>query len=347
MKIRFVIAALALGMLTGGSVAVAVSLAAKASAPANPLDDALARMASGRTNLDDLQVDASWQLEQGNRSVRIWGTGVGIWEKSVQFPLTREQLLTVVNMLVDAKVGTIPQPGAKAAVPKAKAPLQLRGELTVIAGDVRTHRQQLTKGEQLEALSQLVGRILAFSEKAAAGGMKASSLQDGLAKVADGSLAPQTFSAFVRRAVTGESSGDSFLLRVEGRHVSDRLMPKGQLPPPPRELTLSDSEFRKMALLLRSDDPASMAPTTYAPTYTDVTVAVLDYDKNIPARPYLDVTAETHGEKQKAFDRMYTVFRELHERVQKEGAATTPATGAPRPTPKPKTAAKPASPAKP
>ena len=90
-----------------------------------------------------------------------------------------------------------------------------------------------------------------------------------------------------------------------------------------------------------------MAPTTYAPTYTDVTDAVLDYNKNIPARPYLDVTAETHGEKQKAFDRMYTAFRELHERVQKEGTATTPKTGAPRPTPKPKTAAKPSSPAKP
>ena len=192
--------------------------------------------------------------------------------KSVQFPLTREQILTVVNMLLDAKVGAIPQPGAKAAVPKTKAPLQLRGELMVIAGDVRTHRQQLTRGEQLEPLSQLVGRILAFSEKAAAGGLKASSLQDGLAKVGDGTLAPQTFSAFVRRAAT-EDTGESFLLRVEGRHVSDRLMPKGQLPPSPRELTLSDSDFRKLALLLLSEDPASMAPTTYAPTYTDVTVA--------------------------------------------------------------------------
>ena len=41
----------------------------------------------------------------------------------------------------------------------------------------------------------------------------------------------------------------------------------------------------------------------------------------MPARAYLDVTAETHGEKQKAFDRMYALFRELHERVQKEGDA--------------------------
>ncbi len=78
-------------------------------------------MASGRASLDDFQLDASWQLEHANRSVRIWGTGVGIWEKSVQFPMTREQILTVVNMLVDAKVGTIPQPGAKARRPEGES----------------------------------------------------------------------------------------------------------------------------------------------------------------------------------------------------------------------------------
>ena len=84
MKIRFAIAALALGILTGGSVAVA--LPAKASASADPLDDALARMASGRASLDDFQLDASWQLEHANRSVKIWGTGVGIWERASSSP---------------------------------------------------------------------------------------------------------------------------------------------------------------------------------------------------------------------------------------------------------------------
>ena len=282
---------------------------------------------AGKASLDDVEIDASWQLESGpNRSVRIWGSGLGIWEKTVQFRLSREQVVSVLKMLLDAKVGTIPQPGAKPPAPVAKAPIQLRGELTVVAGDVRFHRQQVTKGEQSEALAALVTRILEFSEKAAADGMRASNLQDGLAKVADGTLAPQTFSAVVRRAGDREHEpgGESFLLRMEGRRVTDRLMPKGQLPPPARELTLSDADFRKLVLRLREDDPESLARNTYAPVYTDVTVAVLGHDKNVPARAYLDVTAETHGEKQKAFDRMYALFRELHERVQKEG---TPAKG--------------------
>jgi hypothetical protein len=322
--------------------------AAKAPAAEDALDSALQSRASGKASLDDVEIEASWQLTEANRSVHIWGSGVGIWEKSVQFRLSREQVLEIVRMLADAKVGTIPQPDAKAPGSAPKAPLQMRGELTVVAGDARFHRHQLTRGEQSEALRLLVTRILEFSEKAAAGGVRAASLQDGLAKAGDGTLAPEAFTAFVRRQTTAsQPEGDSFLLRMEGRRVSDRMMPRGEVPPPPRELTISDADFRKLVLAIREQDPATFPKTTYAPTYTDVTVTVLDYDRNVPARPYLDVTPETHGEKQKAFDRMYALFRELHERVQKEG---TPAKVAPASKPRsgaPVTPTKPASPAKP
>jgi hypothetical protein len=350
---RFLAGAFVLAKFTGGP---SVHAAAAGPSPASPLDAALEQRASGKASLDDVEIEASWQLEEDNRAVNravhIWGSGVGIWEKSVQFRLSRAQVTEVIRMLVEARVGTIPQPGArpKPPAPAPKAPIQLRGELIVIAGDQRISRQQITKGEQSEALGALVKRLLDFSQKAAAGGVRASSLQDGLAKVGDGTLAPQALTASVRRqasAGAGAAGGDSFLLRLEGRQVTDRLMPKGQRPPPPRALTLSDADLRALALRLREADPASLAPTTYAPSYTDVTVGVLDYEKNVPARPYLDVTAETHGAKQKAFDRMYALFRDLHERVQKEGTATRAeapsagSSGAPLPSTTPASPAKP------
>ena len=342
---RFLTLGIALSLLAGG----AALYASAAKAPAeDPLDAALQERAAGKASLDDFEIETSWQLSEANRSVHIWGSGVGIWEKSVQFRLSRDQVVEIIRMLLEAKVGAIPDPNAKKPASPVKAPLQLRGALTVVAGDERFHRQQLTRGEQSETLRLLATRILEFSEKAAAGGVRASSLQDGLAKVADGTLAPQAFSAFVRRQTTAsQPEGDSYLLRMEGRRVSDRMMPRGEVPPPPRELTISDADVRKLALAIKETDPASFARTTYAPTYTDVTVAVLNYDRNVPARPYLDVTAETHGDKQKAFDRMYALFRELHERVQKEGtrakvAAPSPRASGPAGAPKPV-----ASPAKP
>jgi hypothetical protein len=320
--------AAALAALAGAAFLAAASPKTPA-APGNPLDAALEKRAAGKASLDDIEIDVSWQLEQGNRSAHIWGDGVGIWQDSVQFRLSRDQVLSLVKMLADAKIGAMPQPGARAPAPSpksARSPLRLRGELTVIAGDVRTHRQQLTKGEQSEALSGLAMRILEISEKAAAAdGVRASSLQDGLAKVAAGTLAPQTFSATVRRQATsvkeGEAGPEGWLLRIQGRRASDRLMPKGQLPPPPRELELSESDFRKLVQGVQADDPTSLPPNTYAPAYTDVTITVLDRTKNVPARPYLDVTPETHGEKQKSFDRLYELLRAIHETVQSQGAA--------------------------
>ena len=223
-------------------------------------------------------------------------------------------------MLLDAKVGTIPQPDAKAPGSAPKAPLQMRGELTVVAGDERFHRHQLTKGEQSEALRLLVTRILEFSEKAAAGGVQAASLQDGLAKVGDGTLAPEAFTAFVRRADDREPARGRQLPPAHGR--TPRLRPhdaEGRGPAAPPGAHDLGRRLPQVRPRDPEQDPATFAKTTYAPTYTDVTVTVLDYDKNVPARPYLDVTPETHGEKQKAFDRTYTLFRELHERVQKRG----------------------------
>ena len=48
-------------------------------------------------------------------------------------------------------------------------------------------------------------------------------------------------------------------------------------------------------------------------------IEVLGEDRTIPARAYLGVTSETHGAKQKAFDRLYDAFRALHERAHKYG----------------------------
>ena len=333
---RILVSAVTLATLAGAAFLATASPNAPA-APATPLDLALEKRASGKASPNDVEIDASWQLPEGHRSAQIWGDGVGIWNDSVQFRLSHEQVLSIVKMLADARVGAMPQPGAKAPAPSGKtpkAPLQMRGEITVIVGDVRTHRQQLTKGEQSQALADLVTRILEISQKASSvDGVRASSLQDGLAKVAAGTLAPQTFTASVRRQSTekeeGESVPEGWLLRIDGRHASDRLMPKGQIPPPPRELVLSEADFRKLVEGVQANDPTGLPNNTYSPAYTEVTVAVLDYRKNVPARPYLDVTAETHGEKQKSFDRLYALFRSIHEEVQKQGASAKPAAVAP------------------
>ena len=309
---------------------------ARVGASQDPLDAALEERIQGKAGLEDVEIEASWQREPGNQSVRIWGTGVGIWQGRTQFRLSREEVVSLLEMLSAARVGAMRQPDPKTPAPTpANAPLRLTGELTVVAGSAQRTLRQLAKGEQSAELRSLVESILAVSEKAAKTGVGASSLQDGLAKLSKGTLAPQTFEAIVRRAGEAKAGGaaESWLLRMNGRRVTDRLMPKGQMPPPPRELTISEVDFQRILRLLQQNDPTRLPKNVYAPAYTDLTVEILDQDRTVAARPYLGVTPETHGVEQQKFERTYDAFRALHQRAQAEGQpAADPAKPAP-PTP--------------
>jgi hypothetical protein len=301
---------------------------AAATAP-NPLDAALEERIQGKAGLEDVEIAASWQLAQGSASARVWGTGLGIWRERTQFRLSRQEVVSLLKLLSAAKVGAMRQPDPKTPAPTpANAPLRLTGELTVVAGSAQRSLQQLAKGEQSGELRSLVESILAVCEKVAKTGVGASSLEDGLAKLSKGTLAPETFEAIVRRGGEAKAGGsaESWLFRMNGRRVTDRLMPKGELPPPPRELTISEADFQRIVRLLRDNDPTRLPKNVYAPAYTDVTVEILDQDRTIPARPYLGVTAQTHGVEQQKFERIYEAFRALHQRVQAEGkAAADPA----------------------
>ncbi len=52
-----------------------------------------------------------------------------------------------------------------------------------------------------------------------------------------------------------------------------------------------------------------------------MTVAILKYSRTIAGRRFLGMTPETHGEKQKAFDRITAALEALHARLEKEGAS--------------------------
>jgi hypothetical protein len=310
-------------------LALGICAVARAADPpaADPLDAALEQRIRGKAGLGDVEIAASWQRESVSTSVRVWGSGVGIWQDSTQFRLSRDEVVSLLKILSAAKVGTLLQPDSKApavrtpAVESPTSPLMLLGELTIVVGSERKSLQQLTKGEQSKPLREVVLAILSFCEKAAKTGVTASSMQDGLKKLAAGTLAPETFEAIVQRREDPKSAsaGESWLLRINGLRITDRLLPKGQPPPPPRVLTLSREDFLRLARLLEENEPGALPKNLFAPAYTDVRIEVLGEDRMIPARAYMGVTPETHGAKQKAFDRLYDVFRALHERAQKDG----------------------------
>lgn len=335
-------------------VLLGICAAALAADPpaADPLDAALEQRIRGKAGLEDVEIAASWARDAGYTSVKVWGSGVGIWQNRTQFRLSRDQVVSLLKILSAAKVGAMVPPDAKApAAEPPKSPLRLLGTLSVVVGPERKSLNQLARGAQSEPLRELVLAILSFCEKAATAGVTASGMKDGLSKLAAGTLAPETFEAVVQRREDpkGASAGESWLLRINGLRITDRLMPKGQAPPPARMLTLSREDFLRLARLLQENDPGNLPNNVFAPAYTDLRVEVLGQDRTISARAYLGVTSETHGAKQQAFDRLYEAFRALHERVQKDGVPVAdpedrPPAARARPSAKPAPTSSPAAP---
>jgi hypothetical protein len=122
---------------------------------------------------------------------------------------------------------------------------------------------------------------------------------------------------------TDDFNGEFYLLRVDGRTVtSQQRTAKGY--ETPFKLELSAKELAELLQVIVDADPARWPVNLWAATYTDFVVDVLGHEKNLQARQFTGMTPQTHGEKQKSFDRAYEAMVQLHRRALKEGKQTQP-----------------------
>ena len=169
----------------------------------------------------------------------------------------------------------------------------------------------------------MANRILDECRGPAASGIAAVDLSDGLRKIADGSLAPEAFHLVVHRSGQdsggGRSGGESWLLRVDGRHASVRGSSKHPAHDAPLVLELDADDLGRLARELVAATAGDLPGNLYADQYTDVAVTVLNRRKQVQARRFAGLTAATHGEKQKRFDRLLEQLEALRRRVSESG----------------------------
>src|SRR5262249_22054573 len=96
--------------------------------------------------------------------------------------------------------------------------------------------------------------------------------------VASGTLAPETLALVLHRRAESKTGdgGESFILEVQGRLVTDRPMPAGQMPPAPRSLLLPEADFTSLVTLPAAQRTTEVPVNVYADRYTDLRVTVLD-----------------------------------------------------------------------
>jgi hypothetical protein len=285
--------------------------------PAPDITPAIKAVLDGKTRLEDVQLNVIWQ----SQSATVYGKGVGIWNHEKQFQLTREQVLQLVKLLDEAKFGSMKTGfgGLRAGPgPQRGAPEVLIGSITVTIAGTTRGSSQLGGGEQSKELADLARALLTVCEEVARNGVGAASLPDALQKIARKELVPEVLAITVQRIEKEGIGPNGWILRLNGRTAEVQVRSARGISEPYR-LDLSDKELAEICKLLIDNGVAGLPINLYAADYTDFSLDIFKHRKNLQARKFARLTPQTHGERQKEFDRIFAALELLQARVVKEG----------------------------
>lgn len=313
--------ALALSACSGASRPAAVAGPESGSdAVTRALDKALARQ-----GWNDLLLESECQDDDGRlRSATLYGSGVGIWNRDRQFTVPRERLLGLLEELRRGGFGPMREThgGKDDPAPAATTGwgLEMICRVHLVLDGVDKQSFQLNEGRQSADLRALADRVLAVAEELGAQGISAASLDDGLSKVARGELAPETFRLQLQHQAENPNAPEGgWMLRVQGDEAEvSRFTPAAGWTEPKR-VRLSRAEIADLGRRLAEVHLEEMPANLYAPAYFDLEVQVLNRKRSLQARGFANVTPETHGEKQKRFDRVLAALEDLRKRAAGEG----------------------------
>ena len=277
---------------------------------------------------EDLRIEVSWPLREKTTSARVFGNGVGIWNRKAQFRMTQPLIVAMLKALMAERFGSMPgrfgeseedERNEERKEGRNEGP-RLKGRISVRAGWVTKTVVQLFDGEQSPEFAQLAERLLSICEEPARKTVEAGSLDDGLRKLASRALAPETLQVTVQRRFAkpeGEAAG--WILQLEGRRAIAEVLPAGKKLPAQRLRILTPREFQELTSLLAGSRAGEIPINVYSPEYTDIRLTALRWSRAISGRRFLNLTAETHGDAQKSFDRLFEALRAVHQRTRKDG----------------------------
>jgi hypothetical protein len=285
-----------------------------------PAGDAFTRAldtALTRRSWQNLRIDSECQDDAGQlRAVRLYGTGVGIWNNERQFTLSQERLLGVLEALRRAGFGAMrdthggkDDPGTAA---QEQWGLEMICRVRVALDGVEKQSYQLSEGRQSAELKDLAGQVLALGEELGPSGVAAASLGDGLDKIARGELAPETLTLQLQRQSENPRSQEGWILRLEnGQAQISFASPEGWTEP--RRVRLAREEAAGLARQLAAVRPEELPVNLYSSWYEDLEIGVLNRKTSLQARRFASLTPETHGEKQKRYEQLIAALEGMKQ----------------------------------
>lgn len=274
------------------------------------LEQALGQALASRS-WTGLRIDAECRTEAGYRTVRLFDSGVGAWNRERQLKLSRDQVLALLQDFQSAGFSRMRETYGEAA--EKDMALELICRVRMELNGAAHQSVQLSRGKTSPELLGLAGRVLAVAEEAARSGPEAASLTEGLEKIARGELAPEMLSLhLLRQSETPNPEG--WQLDLEGNRATVQRIPtpEGKAP---RTVQLSPAEVAGLAGQLAAARWDELPANLWAPEYTDLHVEVLKSRRSLQARRFAGMTPTTHGEAQQRFDEAWKVIEALGQRL--------------------------------
>lgn len=294
--------------------------AVHASTSGDPVTRALDAALESRS-WKELRIESECQDDAGSlHSVTLFGSGIGIWNQERQFAVPPERLLDLLGELRRAGFAAMPETHGGKEDPATDQPgawgLELICRVRLALDGVEKQSYQLSRGRQDAALRELAGKVLAVAEELGPSGVAAASLEDGLAKLASGELAPEALTLQLQRQPEDPKAPEGgWILRIEEGRAQISFNTPADGWTEPRRLPLAREEVAALARALAAADLDDLPVNLYSSFYEDFEVRVLNQRKILQARRFANVTPETHGDKQKRFDQLIAKLEELEARV--------------------------------
>jgi hypothetical protein len=274
----------------------------------------LAELASGKRDPKALRVEMMWVEGPNRTTIRLFGNGVVIWDDRTQGRLSRDEVRSVASALNDTRFGAMPS-----QLGEESDKLKLRGKIAVSLAGKTKGVVQLANGDQSEAFSTLSKRILQVAGQRAKTGATASSLADALDKISTGVLAPEVLRVTAVRRPEKPGGTRGWLLQIEGRQATVRPFEHDGMGRQKR-LELSEAESRSLVGALKEGHPETLTSSLFASDYTEVRIDAFQWTSDTLARRSPGVTQQTHGDRQRSFDRIVEHLARLADRVESKGS---------------------------
>lgn len=290
-------------------------------ADAEALGDLLRRAHEEKSGWDTLELTAECRESDSPdlRSVLIYGSGVGIWGRRLQFGLQDEEIKELLGFLREADFLDLPElygSGGSVGETEIKSSDSTEGGVRIICrvdlelGSYRKESAQRLKGDQSIELRALAERLLDYCEPLAVNCVGIEDLDSGLVKIASGELAAETLHVVLHRKPEPgvQSQGVGYRMIIDGPSLSLREFTAGQGYGDEKIVALDRSDISDLAKRLSDIGLGHLPANLYAEDYTDLRIKILDQRKAVQARRFAGMRPDKHGDAQRDFDRILAIL---------------------------------------